>query len=61
MSQGKVDKAIVILRKFEKVNKAHIEENIYKEFEVIYKLRPFYNNLFYRICFPFRRVVAREL
>ncbi|KAK9744819.1 Sugar transporter [Popillia japonica] len=34
VSQGKVEKAIRILRKFEKINKTKIEESLYKEFEV---------------------------
>ena len=34
MSQGKVEKAIGILRKFEKINGTKVPEDIYEEFKV---------------------------
>lgn len=36
VSQGKVDKAITILRKFERINKTKVPESIYSNFQVIY-------------------------
>lgn len=34
VSQGKVDKAIVILKKFERINKSKVPDSVYSEFQV---------------------------
>lgn len=36
VSQGQIDKAVNILRKFERINGTKVDERIYKEFKVIF-------------------------
>lgn len=37
VSQGKVDRAVEILRKFERINGTKVEESVYKQFKVSWK------------------------
>lgn len=42
VSKGKFDKAIGILRKFEKINRTNVGEDIYKQFRVRTQIHNYY-------------------
>lgn len=46
VSQGKVDRALTILKKFEKINKTKIPDQVVKEFRVAYLFYINFNNFF---------------